>query len=144
MVFVSYLKQIIMETENNNNNADDLIKRNQESNLVDNEAQNLKYNEKKGSYELDVESSDPEEEDYQHPDPYETGGDDFSSEYDEANQYVGDEYDKEASLEKDAEGLGMHIIGEDNLKLNKRDEEIAKTPEDERDDLDEEGYPKNI
>src|SRR5690606_40354103 len=46
-----------------------------------------------------------------------------------SNQYVGNEYDKEASLEKDVEGLGMHIIGEDNLKLNKRDEEIAKTPE---------------
>jgi len=131
-----------METKNNKSNSDEHFNRNQESNLVDNEAQNLKYNEKKGSYELDVESTDPEEEEYQHPDPYETGGDDFSSEYDEANQYVGNEYDKKASLEKDADGLGMHIIREDNLKLNKKDEEIAKTPEDERDDLDEEGYPK--
>lgn len=133
-----------METENKNENADERFNRNQESNLVDTEAQNLTFNEKKGSYELDVESADPEEEDYQHPDPYETGGDDFSSEYDEANQYVGDEYAKDASLEKDADSLGMHIIGEDSLKINRRDEEIAKTPEDERDDLDEEGYPKNI
>jgi hypothetical protein len=140
----NYLKTNIMETENKNENADERFNRNQESNLVDTEAQNLTFNEKKGSYELDVESADPEEEDYQHPDPYETGGDDFSSEYDEANQYVGDEYAKDASLEKDADSLGMHIIGEDSLKINRRDEEIAKTPEDERDDLDEEGYPKNI
>jgi hypothetical protein len=140
----NYLKTNIMETENKNENADERFNRNQESNLVDTEAQNLTFNEKKGSYELDVESADPEEEDYQHPDPYETGGDDFSSEYDEANQYVGDEYAKDASLEKDADSLGMHIIGEDSLKINRRDEEIAKTPEDERDDLDEECYPKNI
>lgn len=133
-----------METENSNNNSEERFNRNQESNLVDTEAQNLKYNDKKGSYELDVESTDPEEEDYQHPDPYDTAADDISSDYDEANPYVGDEYDKEASLETDVDSLGMHVIGENNLQVSKRDEEIAKTPEDERDDLDEEGYPKNI
>lgn len=131
-----------METGKEKENFDERLKRNEESNLVDNEAQNLKYNEKKDSYELDVESSDPDEEDYEHPDPYDTAADDFSSEYDEANQYVGDEYNKNASLEKDVDILGMHVTGEQNLRLSKKDEKIAQTPEDDRDDLDEEGYPK--
>lgn len=131
-----------MEAGKNNESPDERLNRNQESNLVDNEAQNLKYNETKDSYELDVESADPEEEDYQHPDPYDTAADDFSSEYDEANQYVGDEYAKDASLETDIESLGMHIAGEDSLRVSRRDEKLSETPEDERDDLDEEGYPK--
>lgn len=129
------------------NNANDSFKRNQRSNLTDNEAQNLKYDERKNSYELDVNPVEPEEQDYQHPDPYDTtaeNGADFNSDYDEANPYVGNEYDKNASLENDVEGLGMRVTGEQSFKLSKEDEEIAKTEEDNRDDLDEEGYPKYL
>lgn len=131
-----------MENKNESNHNDERFKRNQESNLVDNEAQNLKYNPKEDSFELDVDPEDAKEEGYDHPDPYDTAADDFDSDYDESNPYVGDEYDKNASLEHDADKLGMHITGEENLKISKKDEEIARTPEDDRDDLDEEGYPK--
>ena|SRR6478672_1703685 len=131
-----------METEKTNENPDERLNRNLESNLVDNEAQNLTYNESKDSFEYDVESADPEDEDYQHPDPYDTAADDFSSEYDEANQYVGNEYDKNASLENDVEGLGMHLASEESLRISRIDEKLSETPEDKRDDLDEEGYPK--
>ncbi|MXV14668.1 hypothetical protein [Hufsiella ginkgonis] len=104
---------------------------------------NLKYNEEAGSYELDVTGDDP---DYDHPDPYETAapnGEDDNSDWDEANLYVGDEYSKKASLETDTEKLAMHIDNGKIVQLDPIDEELAKTPEDDRDDLDEEGYPKN-
>ncbi len=103
---------------------------------------NLSYDEEKNSYELDTEGSDP---DYKHPDPYDTtaeNGEDANSEYDEANPYVGDEYDKDATLESDLDDLGMHVDDGSITRLSKKDEELSRTPEDDRPDLDEEGYPK--
>ncbi len=124
------------------NNREERLNRDGESDLRDNEARNLKYNEKENSYELDVESED---EDYQHEDPYDTAadnGDDMDSDYDEANPYVGDEYEKDASLKHDVDKLGMHVTGADNLRMSKKDEKLSHTAEDDRNDLDEEGYPK--
>ncbi|MBE7176316.1 MAG: hypothetical protein INR69_07945 [Mucilaginibacter polytrichastri] len=106
--------------------------------------QELSFNKEKNSFELDVKSDDP---DYDHPDPYDTAaenGEDDNSDYDEANPYVGDEYDKDAGLEHDLDKLGMHVDGSgSSVRLSKRDEKLAETDEDQRDDLDEEGYPKN-
>jgi len=108
---------------------------------------NLKYNERSDSFEYDIEKEDlgyaNEDAEYQHDDPYDTDaphGKDDNSDWDEANLYVGDEYDKNKSLETDAEKLGMHI-GK-IPKLGKKDAKLAETPEDSRNDLDEEGYPK--
>ncbi|HEY0897697.1 MAG TPA: hypothetical protein VGD90_00125 [Sphingobacteriaceae bacterium] len=103
----------------------------------------LLYNEEENSFEIDVDSTDQE---YDHPDPYDTSapnGSDFNSDYDEANPLVSDEYDKDASLETDVDKLGMHIDSGRIVELNDIDEDLARTPEDDRDDLDEEGYPKN-
>lgn len=116
--------------------------RNGESDLAGNEASDLKYNQEENSYELDVEGEDKE---YKHPDPYDTAadnGDDMNSDYDEANPYVGDEYDKDASLAHDIDKLGMHETKASSLKMSKKDEALSHTPEDDRNDLDEEGYPK--
>ena len=124
------------------NSRDERFNRDGESDLRDNEAQDLKYNEKKNSFELDVESED---EDYQHENPYDTAadaGEDMNSDYDQANPYVGDEYDKSLSLETEVDKLGMHLTTDDSLKINEVDDELSQTPEDKRDDLDEEGYPK--
>ncbi|GAA4781054.1 hypothetical protein GCM10023231_05460 [Olivibacter ginsenosidimutans] len=111
--------------------------------------ENLKYNPEEDSFELDIDPASrdypDEEREYQHEDPYDTaapGGEDDNSDWDEANPYVGDEYDRDKSLETDAEGLGMHIDNGRITRLNKKDEKLAETPEDKRDDLDEEGYPK--
>ncbi len=108
------------------------------------DAHDLKYNAEKDSYEIEVESDDP---DYDPPALFDTaapGGSDFNSTYDEANPYdVEGEYDKERSIETDAEGLGMHIDSGHIVELDPVDESLARTPEDDRDDLDEEGYPKN-
>jgi len=105
--------------------------------------QQLKYNAGDNSYEYDVKSDDP---DYDHPDPYNTSvknGDDMNSTYDEANPYdAGDEYIPNESLETDVDLLGMHIA--DSIEVDPVDETLSHTPEDDRDDLDEEGYPKNI
>jgi hypothetical protein len=128
--------------ENKPNNTDDSFNRNGESNLHDNEARNLKYNEEENSYELDIE---PEDEDYQHADPYDTAadnGDDMDSDYDEANPYVGDEYEKDLSLKTSLDNLGMHTADEDSLKISRKDERNSHVPEDDRTDLDAEGYPK--
>ncbi len=103
----------------------------------------LSYDEEKNSYELDVEGDDP---DYIHPDPYDTAvenGGDFNSDFDEANPTAIDEYDKDASLETDLDNLGMHIDNGDIVEMDEIDEKLSRTAEDERDDLDEEGYPKN-
>ena len=103
----------------------------------------LAYNEEINSYELDVESKDP---DYDHADPYDTAvpnGGDSDSSFDEANPTAVHEYDKDLSLESDAEKLAMHIDDGSIVKVDAIDKELAKTPEDQRDDLDEEGYPKN-
>lgn len=107
------------------------------------EADDLSFDKEKNSYEMDVEDNDP---DYEHPDPYDTAvknGGDANSDYDEANPTVVDEYDKDASLENDAEKLGMHIDSGRITEVSRQDEELSKTPEDYRNDLDEEGYPKN-
>jgi hypothetical protein len=103
----------------------------------------LSFNEENDSYELDVDSKDG---DYFHPDPYDTSaknGADFDSTWDEANAGAQDEYNKDASLETDLDKLGMHIDNGEIIELDPIDESLAQTPEDERDDLDEEGYPKN-
>ncbi len=105
--------------------------------------QNLNYNAEDNSFEYDVKSDDP---DYVHPDPYNTSvknGEDMNSTYDEANPYdATDEYIPNESLETDVNKLGMHI--EDELvKIDPRDKALSHTAEDDRDDLDEEGYPKN-
>ncbi|MFD0794332.1 hypothetical protein ACFQZX_11950 [Mucilaginibacter litoreus] len=110
--------------------------------IVDDE--NLTYNEESNSYEYDVKGDNP---DYDHPDPYDTtanNGDDFDSTYDEANPYdTKGEYDPERSLETDVDALGMHIDSGKIVEINPRDEALAHTPEDDREDLDEEGYPIN-
>ena len=103
----------------------------------------LLYDEEKNSYELDVKSDDPE---YIHPDPYDTAvdnGGDADSDFDEANPTAVHEYDKDLGLESNLGELGMHIDDGKIVELLPIDEELSKTPEDDRDDLDEEGYPKN-
>lgn len=104
----------------------------------------LSFDKAKNSYELDVKGKDT---DYDHPLPYETtaanGGDDKSA-YDEANPYIGDEYaSKEEQKESDMEDLGIYVNKGSIVSLNPEDELLARTPEDDRDDLDEEGYPLN-
>ncbi|WP_432711071.1 hypothetical protein [Pedobacter sp.] len=108
------------------------------------EVRDLAYDKEKNSFEIDVKSTD---KDYDHPLPYDTtaanGGDD-NSDYDEANPFIGDEYArKDEVVENDLETLGMHIDDGEIVELNPEDEYLAKTPEDERTDLDEEGYPIN-
>ena len=103
----------------------------------------LAFDKDKNSYELDVKGDDPE---YVHPDPYDTAvenGGDADSDFDEANPTAVDEYDKNASLESGLDNLGMHIDNGKIVDLLPIDEELSKTPEDDRTDLDEEGYPKN-
>lgn len=103
----------------------------------------LSFNADKNSYELDVKSDDP---DYDHPDPYNSSqpnGADINSTYDEANPYAADEYIPNESLETDVDQLGMHIDDGKIVNVDPIDEMLAHTPEDDRDDLDEEGYPKN-
>jgi len=108
------------------------------------DSENLNYDETINSYEYDVKGDNP---DYDHPDPYDTtvkNGEDFNSTYDEANPYdVNGEYDANRSIETDVDTLGMHIDSGKIVELNPRDAALAHTPEDDRDDLDEEGYPKN-
>lgn len=104
---------------------------------------NLHYNKEDNSFELDVDSEDGE---YDHPDPYETSvtnGGDADSDYDQANPTAVHEYDKNASFETDVENLSMHIDNGDIVNVDPIDKELALTAEDKRDDLDEEGYPKN-
>jgi hypothetical protein len=107
-------------------------------------AQDLKYDPETDSYEIEVESDDP---DYDPPALFDTaapGGSDANSDYDEANPYdTRGEYDKNRSVETDVESLAMHIDDGKIAELSPLDEELARTPEDDRDDLDEEGYPKN-
>ncbi|TSJ42753.1 hypothetical protein FO440_00755 [Mucilaginibacter corticis] len=104
----------------------------------------LRYNADDNSYELDVKGDDP---DYDHPDPYNTSqknGADMNSTYDEANPYdVVDEYIPNESLETDVDQLGMHVDDGEIVNVDPIDALLAHTPEDDRDDLDEEGYPKN-
>jgi len=106
----------------------------------------LSFNEEDDSFELDVASDD---EDYDHPDPYKTSvknGSDFDSDFDEANLTVGDEYRRANDVDAtdpSIEEFGMHIDSGKIIELDPIDEDLAHTPEDDRDDLDEEGYPKS-
>src|SRR6201996_5215055 len=106
--------------------------------------EDLNYNAEDDSFEYDVKSDDP---DYQHPDPYNTSvknGEDSNSTYDEANPYdTADEYIPNESLETDVDKLGMHIDDGKIVELDAADRALSHTPEDDRKDLDEEGYPKN-
>lgn len=104
----------------------------------------LSFDKDKNSFEFDVKG---EEKDYDHPLPYDTSapnGEDSISTYDEANPYVGNEYDEDGQVDEQIDGNGMHIdeTGESVL-LDPADKLLAQTEEDFRDDLDEEGYPKN-
>ena len=104
---------------------------------------NLNFNVDEESFEYDVKGSDP---DYDHPDPYNTAvknGADMDSTYDEANPYSVDEYIPNESLETDVEQLGMHIDDGKIVEIDPIDDILSRTPEDNRSDLDEEGYPKN-
>lgn len=106
--------------------------------------ENLAFDEDKNSFEFDVDSRDPE---YDHPSDYETVSDgavDDDSTYDNSNPFVGDEYAKKKDLVVD-ELLesGMHLDKGESVKLSIEDKILSKTPEDDREDLDEEGYPIN-
>lgn len=104
----------------------------------------LSFDKDKNTYELDVKGED---KDYDHPMPYDTvatGSIDDDSTYDEANPYVGDEYaDKAEVIEEGLDEMGMHVDNGESVLLSAEDEILARTPEDDRDDLDEEGYPVN-
>jgi hypothetical protein len=108
------------------------------------DSEDLAFDDDENSFEYDVKSDDP---DYQHADPYNTAaknGEDMNSTYDEANPYdAGEEYIPNESLETDVDKLGMHIDDGEIVELDVTDKVLAHTPEDDRDDLDEEGYPKN-
>jgi len=125
----------------NTNDRDRLLK-DELGETIDKE--DLNYNPEDDSYEYDVKSDDP---DYDHPDPYNTSvknGEDFNSTYDEANPYdVDGEFDEKRSLETDVDDLGMHIDHGEIVEVDPTDAALSHTPEDDRDDLDEEGYPKN-
>lgn len=129
-------------SENQNKPSQDKIHTTTENSEINKE--NLSYDERKQSYELDVKGDD---KDYDHPMGYETvaaGAVDDDSTYDEANPYVGDEYANETEMVDDKlEELGMHVDHGESVKLSPEDEILARTPEDSRDDLDEEGYPIN-
>lgn len=126
----------------NNKPSQDKLHSTAESGGINRE--NLSYNESKQSYELDVKGTD---EDYDHPMGYETvaaGARDDDSTYDEANPYVGDEYARDEEIANDdLEELGMHVDEGQSVKLSPEDKILGRTPEDSRDDLDEEGYPVN-
>ena len=105
----------------------------------------LSFDKEKQSYEFDVKG---EEKDYDHPMPYETvptGAVNDDSTFDEANPFVGDEYATDVDkAQGKLEELGMHVDDNgESVLLNAEDAILARTPEDDRDDLDEEGYPKN-
>ncbi|WP_343564306.1 hypothetical protein [Sphingobacterium sp.] len=106
--------------------------------------QNLAYNDEMESYELDVDDNDP---DYDHPADYDTlseGAIDDDSTYDNSNPFVGDEYaDREDLQEDELEDAHMRIETFNHNRLSPLDKKLAQNEEDLRDDLDEEGYPKN-
>lgn len=114
-----------------------------EADYADSE-QNLAYNKDMDSYELDVDDNDP---DYDHPANYDTlseGAIDDDSTYDNSNPFVGDEYADREDLEEDElEDAHMRIESFKHNRLSPLDKKLAQNEEDLRDDLDEEGYPKN-
>jgi len=127
---------------NNENEDRDKTLKDKLGETIDKE--DLIFNEEEDSFEYDVKSDDPN---YVHPDPYNTAaknGEDMNSTYDEANQYdAADEYIPNESLETDVDKLGMHIDNGEIVETDTVDRILSHTPEDDRDDLDEEGYPKN-
>lgn len=104
--------------------------------------EDLRYNEEENSFELDPETSDTE---YEHPEPYDTAapeGEDDNSTYDEENPYTPDEYrDKRSALEGELVELDEEVVDDELIELDEADRKLAETPEDDRGDLDEEGYP---
>ncbi|ACU02957.1 hypothetical protein [Pedobacter heparinus] len=106
--------------------------------------ENLSYDKDKNSFEFDVRGKD---EDYDHPLPYDTSapnGEDSISTYDESNPYIGTEYDNEKEMSERLDGAGMRIDNNgESIELSPEDEILSRTPEDDREDLDEEGYPVN-
>lgn len=105
--------------------------------------ENLSYDKDKNSFEFDVKGTEKE---YDHPLPYDTSapnGEDSISTYDESNPYNGSEYNDKEQIGENLEEAGMHIDNGESVELNPEDELLARTPEDEREDLDEEGYPIN-
>lgn len=127
--------------DNENDDRDRTLKDNLGETI---DKEQLRFNAADNSFEYDVKSDDPN---YDHPDPYNTSqknGADMNSTYDEANPYDSvDEYIPNESLETDVEQLGMHIDNGESVKITRADAALSHTPEDDRDDLDEEGYPKN-
>ena len=129
------------EFDNDNDDRDRTLKDElgEESDVED-----LAFNADENSFEYDVKSDNP---DYDHPDPYKTSvknGEDMNSSYDEANPYDAvDEYIPNESLETDVEQLAMHIDSGKIVEVDPIDDILSRTPEDNRPDLDEEGYPKN-
>jgi len=104
---------------------------------------NLSYDKNRNSFEFDVRGEDSE---YDHPLPYDTSapnGEDSISTYDEANPYNGSAYDEDQQIGENLESAAMHIDTLESLELEPEDQLLARTPEDDRDDLDEEGYPTN-
>ncbi|RZK50407.1 MAG: hypothetical protein EOO99_01840 [Pedobacter sp.] len=106
--------------------------------------QNLIFDEEKQSYTYDVDDKDAV---YDHPLPYEsvsTGAANDDSTFDEANPYVGNEYEANHIPEDPVEmEYGMHVDDGKILNTSKKDRLLSQTEEDNRDDLDAEGYPKN-
>src|SRR5690606_14226910 len=107
---------------------------------IESTGEDLNYREEVDSFELDPETSDSE---YKGSSPYNTAapsGEDDKSTYDEANPYTTDEYrDRRTDLEgKLAE---LERVDDHLTQLDIIDRKLAETPEDERGDLDEEGYP---
>jgi hypothetical protein len=104
---------------------------------------NLSYDKDNNSFEFDVKGKD---EDYDHPLPYDTSapnGEDSISTYDESNPYIGTEYDNEKEMSERLDGAGMRIDDGQSVEVSPEDEILSRTPEDDREDLDEEGYPLN-
>lgn len=104
----------------------------------------LKFNKDENSFEIDVKGED---KNYDHPLPYDTAapdGEDMNSTYDESNPYIGDEYDTKEELQNEMEDPAMRVEdSREYIEVDPIDKILARTPEDSRDDLDEEGYPKN-
>lgn len=108
--------------------------------------EDLRFNPEKGSFEFDTETPDPPDATYQHPDPYDTavaGALDHLSTYDEANKFTPNEYqDESESIADHLETIDESEARDRFIDLSDEDEKLAETPEDARDDLDEEGYPQ--
>src|SRR5690606_23464162 len=78
--------------------------------------------------------------------PYNTAapeGEDDNSTYDEENPYTPNEYrDKQSDMKDELEELDATVTDDQLTQLSNVDEQLARTPEDNRGDLDEEGYPR--